>query len=470
NARIEMAARRTMRLFRDRKRLEKEVIDAVRSGQRCFITSNSKTFINTMERMIRNECGDSIIMRVITGDNSQEDAIIDFVKNIKTKFLVVQVVLASPSMGTGVDVTFPNGECRVDRVFGFFYSMINTHTDIDQQLCRVRNPGAVDVWISGTTFNYTCNVEVVKDDLARAYTVKRAVKGRRPDGMVDYDPNDPLLMICAHVTALERASKNRLVELFCQLRKVNGWDIDIVGDKLTESPFEEARQELQEERCALLLNAPSLTNDDIIDLDLRKGRGDTLSVEERAAYEKYQFEQQVGVALNADLVALNLDGRLVERVRTLVDLTSFLSSGHLIEEQVELTRQKRGRLPKMIPAFTIGVLLRIAGLTTETGFATDAVVSAKGLAEFARVCRENQTTIEEIFSEPLRSDLERKPTAQLGRFVKRIGLCLVITKTENTPTGAKVRHYAIDGDILGQMMTLARSLAKVTAHRESAKE
>jgi hypothetical protein len=124
----------------------------------------------------------------------------------------------------------------------------------------------------------------------------------------------------------------------------------------------------------------------------------------------------------------------------------------------------------MVPAFMIGVLLRITGLTTETGFAMEAAVSAKGLGEFARVCRENQTTIEEIFSEPLRSDLEKKPTTQLGRFLKRVGLCLVVIKTENTPAGGRVRHYAIDDDVLGQMTTLAQSLAKLTAQRESVKE
>src|SRR5436190_119230 len=83
-----------------------------------------------------------------------------------------------------------NGKCRIDRVFGFFYAFINTHTDIDQQLARVRNPGAIDVWISPGTFNFTCDIEVIKDDLARAYFVKRAVWGRRDDGMVEYDRDD----------------------------------------------------------------------------------------------------------------------------------------------------------------------------------------------------------------------------------------------------------------------------------------
>lgn len=200
--------RRTMRLYQNKSFVEKLMIEAIKRGERCFVVSNSKAFIKTAERMIRNECGENIVMRVITSDNSREEATIRFLKNIKTEILNVQVTAGTPSIGTGIDITFPDGARHVDRVFGFFEPLINTHTDIDQQLARVRNPGRIDVWIQSATFDFTCNIDVVKDDLARAYTVPRAVKGRRPDGMVDYDRDDPLLMICAHVTALQRASKN----------------------------------------------------------------------------------------------------------------------------------------------------------------------------------------------------------------------------------------------------------------------
>ena len=119
---------------------------------------------------------------------------------------------------------------RVDRVFGFFYLVHQHACRYRPAAPRVRNPGSIDVWISPTTFHFTSNVDVIKDDLARAYIVKRAVRGRRPDGMVDYNRDDPLLMICAHVTALRRASMNRLVELFCQAARANGWAIEWVQD------------------------------------------------------------------------------------------------------------------------------------------------------------------------------------------------------------------------------------------------
>nr|WP_247541475.1 MULTISPECIES: plasmid replication protein, CyRepA1 family [unclassified Bradyrhizobium] len=471
NEPVASAARRTMRLFKDRKRLEREVIDAIRSGQRCFITSNSKNFVNVMERMIRKECGEDVVMRVVTGDNSQEDSVINFVRNIKTEFLRVQVVLVTPSMGTGVDITFPNGECHVDRVFGFFYSMINAHTDIDQQLCRVRNPGAVDVWIDGATYNYTCNVEVVKDDLARAYVVKRAVKGRRDDGMVDYNRDDPLLMICAHVVALERASKNRLVELFCKLREANGWNIQRVGEKVKESAYDEVREELRQERAERLLSAAKLSDSDFIDLDMRLRAGGKLTEDEQASYEKYGFEHSVGVKLDTDIVALNVDGRLKERIVTLSELVSVWDKPDfgLIETLVRPTTQQEGRLQKMSVALMLGALTHIAGLTTSSGFKSELSVSTADLAEFTRVCRDNRTMIEEIFSEAMRSDFERKPVRQLNRFLARVGLSLDPTGTTKR-CGIKVRHYSLDQDMVERMLRLTRSYLSVKERKEMERE
>ena len=470
NAPIAPAQKRTMRLFRDRKSLERELIDAIRRGQRCFVTSNSKEFILNAERMIRNECGDGVVMRVVTGENSHEEAVVKFVKNIKTEFLVVQVVLASPSMGTGIDITFLDGACMVDRVFGFFYSMVNTHTDIDQQLCRVRNPGMVEVWISPTTFDFTCNVEVVKDDLARAYTVPRSVKGRRrEDGMVDYDRDDPLLTICAHVTSLERASKNRLVELFCKFREANGWAIERVDAKEKESPYDEARRQRKEERAALLLNAPALTEGDFVDLDARVSAGDVLSPEERAAREKHIFETTVGVPLDAQLVSMHLDGKLIERIETLAAIASVWSKAHLddlFDLLAEPTRLSKGRLQNMPADRMIGVLMRIAGLTDGTGIKAGHVVAAASLADFARVCHENQTVTEEVLGDALRVNLRQNPVGQLNRFLARVGLKVKVVRTEKMEDGGKLRYYSLDPGLVERMTSLAASYSEVQRRRE----
>lgn len=462
------AERRALRLFKDRNRLEREVIDAVRAGQRCFITSNSVKYVKTLERMISKECGDGVVMRVVTGENSQEEAVVNFVKNIKTEFLNVQVVIVTPSMGTGVDITFANGACRVDRVFGFFYPMVNAHTDIDQQLCRVRNPGAVDVWIDSATFNYTCNVEVIKDDLARAYAVKRAVKGRRADGMVEYDGDNPLLMLCAHGIALERASKNRLIELFCRLREANGWRIERVGERVQDSSYKEARDELRQERDDMLLAAPSLNSSDFIDLDMRVAAKGSLSPKDRAAHEKYVFERDIGVKLDAEIIALNPDGRLKNRVETLSEIVELWDRPDcgVTKALMEPLHEGEGRLQKMSVAWMIGVLANVAKLSTTAGLRSEAAISSTDLAEFSRVCRTNRTVIEEVFSEAMRSDFAKDPVKQLNRFIGRIGLRLSCTR-EQKRSGSKTRYYSLDPAVVREMLRLARSCLAVRDRKKT---
>jgi hypothetical protein len=472
NAPIIPVNKRVMKLYKNRPFLERQVIEAIKRGERCFITSNSKRFIDTLHRMIVNECGDGIVMRVITSDNSRDEAIVRFLANIKTEILKVQVVLGTPSIGTGIDITFPDGECRIDRVFGFFYPFVNTHTDIDQQLARVRNPGAIDVWISPAIFNFTCHPEIIKDDLARAYIVKRAVSGRREDGMVEYNHDDPLLMICAHVTALQRASKNRLVELFCALREANGWAIEWVSEKSPAGPYNVAKEMLEAERLEALLAAPTIGDADYMDLDMKVSQGAALTGEERVAYERNHFERIVGVPLDVTLVEMNADGKLLDRVANFARIISIWSrdySGGLVDTLLEPTERPKGRLQGTKPELLIAVLMRAAGMTTVDGLGTAGLVSVDTLSRFTTICRDNRTVIEEVLGEPFRGDFQQKPVRQLNLFLKRVGLTLDVASTMKT-AGRKIRSYAVPADLLETMKWLAQSYLTVEARREAAKE
>jgi hypothetical protein len=422
--------------------------------------------------MILNQCGESVVMRVVTSDNSRDEATIRFLANIKAEFLAVQVVMGTPSIGTGIDITFANGECRVDRVFGFFKPFVNTHMDIDQQLCRVRNPGAVDVWISPATFRFTCNPEVIMDDLARAYVVKRAVTGRRDDGMVEYNRDDPLLMICAHVTALQRASKNRLIELFCALRRANGWDVELVHEIEPKGHFNAARRLVEAERKEMLLNAEPLGNDDYIELDEKLSKGASLTKEERVRHERSHFERTVGLPLDGELIDMNVDGKLLERVVNLAGIVSIWSkdtSWDLISTLLAPTSQPKGRLQEMVPLRLVAVLMRAAGLTKSDGFDSAEPVSLDSLSRFVDVCRENRTVIEEVLDVAMRGDFAEKPVRQLNLFLRRIGLKATVAKTKKLP-GRKVRYYSVPAGLLGTMMRLARSYLEAEARRENEKE
>jgi hypothetical protein len=471
--------RRTMRLHADKAFLERQMIEAIRRGERCFVVSNSKSFIKTAERMILNACGPDVVMRIVTSDNSRDASTIRFLDNIKTEILTIQVTLATPSIGTGIDITFPDGACHIDRVFGFFQPFVNTHTDIDQQLARVRNPGALDVWMNPATFKFTCNVDVIRDDLARAYTVKRAVRGRRPDGMVDYDRDDPLLMICAHVTALQRASKNRLVELFRQLREANGWSIEWVDAKASRKPYEEAQQMLAAERTEMLQNAEIVSDDDYVELDARVKAGAVLSKAERIVHEKNRFERTAGVPMDDAVLGMDSDGKLLGQIETLADIVAVWEKDNqfddLVEALLEPTTLPEGRLQDMKPALLMAALLRAAELTEIDGFraefrtSPEVVISVDKLARFVAICAANRTVIEEILDRPLRGNFGVNPVRQLNELLERIGLGLDEVNVKKIAR-RKVRSYGFPAGRVETMLKLARSRLAVRKREEEAKQ
>ena len=88
-----------------------------------------------------------------------------FIQNVKQEILKYDVVLASPSLGTGVDISFPSDAQLVDVVVGLFVGGVTDHRDIDQQLLRVRNPKQVCVWIDPSKDNLETDYDAIMVDL-----------------------------------------------------------------------------------------------------------------------------------------------------------------------------------------------------------------------------------------------------------------------------------------------------------------
>jgi hypothetical protein len=110
-------------------------------------------------------------------------------------------VFVSPSIGTGIDITFKGNRQSIDNVYGFFENQINTHFDIDQQLSRVRNPKNTKLWISPREFRFENNTEVIKKEIIETDKTIRKIIGITKEGKREYDDS-------SNVSALKSASMN----------------------------------------------------------------------------------------------------------------------------------------------------------------------------------------------------------------------------------------------------------------------
>ena len=150
-------------------------------------------------------------------------------RNPSREALKYDLILTSPSLGTGVDISFDDQQQLIDVVYGFFESRVTTHFDCDQQLARVRQPGAVKVWLSPRTFRFDTAPDVVKKDILQANAYKNFLADFDEWGAPVYHEDDPFLDLASLVVSQQRASKNNLKHHFVELKRRQGYSVSFVA-------------------------------------------------------------------------------------------------------------------------------------------------------------------------------------------------------------------------------------------------
>lgn len=447
NKPIAIKQRRPMAIYKSRKDLQSRMFSRIREGKRCFIASNSKNTVGVIDEMIRKEFGAAVKVMTITSDNSRGKAESHFVQNIQTEYLKKQVLICSPSLGTGIDISFPDGRCEVDEVFGFFSPHVNKHTDIDQQLARVRNPGAVSIWFDGGSANYETHLDVVRKQLAQANFVPGALTGKLDDdGRPDFDPNHPLLNIAAHVMVAHRSSQNRIQTLFAELRDANGWDIEVIEKLPTpkDNPsWRDAKRELKEKRIAGILAADPLDDSTAIELEDARGRGAKLSHLEKYALIRYELERDYKQPVTRQLIEMDKGGKFRDQIGVYRQIFGNPDHvGHFVDELHERIA-KRQPIPKNPVWVICAAALATAGLLRDGELQERKPIRADELELFKSMLRDNRVIIEEVMQAPLRRDFETNPVRQLNALIDRAGL-KIIPKARRQKAGSSNVEYKID--------------------------
>jgi hypothetical protein len=73
---------RELYLYENKSHLTNDLIQAIGQGQRCFVVSNSKKFVESLAEVLKETFGDERRILSITSDNSQDSAIQEFLENI----------------------------------------------------------------------------------------------------------------------------------------------------------------------------------------------------------------------------------------------------------------------------------------------------------------------------------------------------------------------------------------------------
>ncbi len=428
----------------------------IQEGRRLFITSNSKNKILDIDQAIKEQFPD-IAEKIITitSENSRTESIQKFIGNIKSESLKYQLILSSPSVGTGVDITFEGKRKEFDAVYGFFVNQVNTHFDIDQQLSRVRHPKEIKVWISPQTFNFETDSKIISNDLLISNLLANNVVGfDSVTHETEYIKASPLVNMASLVLSKNRASKNHLKKNFIKYKSDHGWHIKVILKEDLE--IQEGRNFLKkgaELRRKIYLqsiaNAKPIDQGQWIEIsDKFDSNDEMISREEMWSFKRSNIEFFYQESISENLLLLDDEGTYRSCVRRFEFVTN--------SKEVQKTRDifnisigNKNKLKTFVIEDSSTSKLVLHDWLSQTPFFDNGkfdlscVYKKEDLKKFVKYAQKNKDLIETQLNISIRSDIEKKPTQQLGDLLQLLGLKNINVSTEKKGHD-KFYSYSLD--------------------------
>lgn len=444
-------------IYENQMQLVEHMQRSILDGKRVFVTSNSKEKIKTLAKTIEKLICDhdlNISIRTITSDNSQQEETQNFIKQIKSEILKCDVTLSSPSLGTGIDITFDGGEQKIDCVYGFFENLINSHFEIDQQLARVRNPGSVHVWVSPSTFKFETDFGVVRDDYLHDQMLDISYSGNYRHAHLPESGINPFYIMAAMITTVQRASKNNLKRNFIEYKERNGWSI--LHQAVDEEMIHHGREAFKNGKIAKdldnveqILNANTFNHVEYREFIKRIDTNDTVSSEEWQSFRKTNLQLFYGEPVTEPLIKRDDRGNYSSKIKRYEHLLSFSTEAIQIDNN-KITNKNKLIQNSLFKSHIEGIrilfhLFSMTPIFVNGEFKPNTLFTKHDLSEFVVRCKKMSRQIETHLEIFVRDDVDENPIRQLGDLLKLVGL-----KHKNsgatTVKGEKTYHYRLDNE------------------------
>ena len=277
----------------------------------------------------------------IHSDNSGSKENVAFIKDITNSIKDVDALLASPSLGTGVDI--PN--YHFDVVYGAFHGVSQTATECAQQLYRYRPKVPFHVWVAPRPpFGYKdTNAKKIKERLLQTNELTAfLIRIDRKTGKRGAEKDWALDAYC-QIEAKRNQSMNNLRTDLRELLTEMGNQIIPMG---AEDDFETAER-LKDAAAALdvAYNTGVVKAKDISASEYRSYRSkDYLNPEEILECEKFRIKEAYGMEITEELVVKDDKGQLI---KSIINLEAILSNTDGVITD-EVTGRQHPAPPKIV--------------------------------------------------------------------------------------------------------------------------
>jgi hypothetical protein len=450
--------KRKLHMYNSREHLISKLRTEILAGKRVFVTSNSKKKIDALSKAVEElakQANTTFPHVSITSTNSKTDDIQEFIRNIKTKILDYSVILSSPSLGTGVDITFPSDKQEIDCVFGLFEPRITNHFEIDQQLARVRNPGEVHVWISPQYFNFETEFDVVVDELLHGDLAAGIRYGFIWQDRQTIADKDPFLTMAAHTAVKNRASMNNLKANFINHKIDQGWDVEIVDkdDSLAaegKELFRKGRAKSKEEEVGHIMAASVLNRIEFEKLKRHMNyENSPITTAERYNLKRTSLELFYRSEATEEIIDIDESGQFRSKIILFEALQKAARGGHNFKMTLPTTKDVKIQKThvELVPNIDVGAALLFSILSStqifQNGkFPHDIEYTEADLKDFADISVKFKRFVEGQFDQATRRDVKTKPIQHLGQLLKLVGLHQKAGRSSKVGI-KKIRHYSV---------------------------
>ena len=329
-----------------------KLIAAVKQGKKVMVVSDSKKTILKLEAVLMKKLGikggfssecsksEKKVVWTIHADNSGSPENQHFINNISTAVEDVDVLLASPSLCTGVDI---QGD-SFDEVYGVFNAVSLSATDCLQALHRYRKQVPLHIWVAPRpSFGYqNTNPNVIKQEMLTLNEFNGFLMGIDMETGEKTPVNGWAFDAYTQVKAKHNRSLNNLRDHLHRLLARMGYKVipvEAETDDGAKSDLKEAKQQIDEHHVRQVSTAEKIDKQKYLQFKNKAN----LAPNEQYQLERFRIESGYGQEVTEELVKKDKGGTLLGQ---LINLEAVLSPAG--EEVAESNTERQHPVPPQI--------------------------------------------------------------------------------------------------------------------------
>ena len=270
---------------------------------------DDQSFLNPNSEAAENN--ESLKIWSIHAENSGSEENVAFIENISSQVKNVDLLLASPSLGTGVDIPDPH----FDAVFGIFHAVSQTATECAQALHRYRIQVPLHIWVAPRPpFGYQeTNPNNIKERMLQLNEMTAfLIRLDRETGRRGAERDYALDAYCEIEANRNRSINNLRADLRSLLSEMAYKIIPLTPEKdpFMADELKQAARRLDTAHITAVANANSISKGEYLSRQAK----DYLQPEEIVECEKYRIQRDYGMSVTEELVKRDQGGHLISQL------------------------------------------------------------------------------------------------------------------------------------------------------------